>query len=161
MKKLLHCSVHVSAQLCLTLSDPMDYSLPGSSVHGISQQEYWRGLPFPPGISSRPRDQTRVSCVSGHCEVGSLPLHHLYLGTIDIVDGTLCHWGCFMHDRLLSSIPDLYTLDASSFIPHPHPHLQLHLSKLPPDITKCLVRGGGWKEKLPSAENHCLILKVC
>ena len=25
------------AQLCLTLSDPMDCSLPGSSVHGISQ----------------------------------------------------------------------------------------------------------------------------
>ena len=27
--------------------DPMDYSLPGSSVHGISRQEYWSGLPFP------------------------------------------------------------------------------------------------------------------
>ena len=25
------------AQSCLTLSDPMDYSLPGSSVHGIFQ----------------------------------------------------------------------------------------------------------------------------
>ena len=25
------------AQLCLTLSDPMDCSLPGSSIHGISQ----------------------------------------------------------------------------------------------------------------------------
>ena len=25
------------AQLCLTLSDPVDYSLPGSSVHGIFQ----------------------------------------------------------------------------------------------------------------------------
>ena len=25
----------------------MDYSPPGSSVHGISQQEYWSGLPFP------------------------------------------------------------------------------------------------------------------
>ena len=25
------------AQLCLTLSDPMDCSLPGSSVHGILQ----------------------------------------------------------------------------------------------------------------------------
>ena len=27
---------------------PMDCSPPGSSVHGISQQEYWSGLPFPP-----------------------------------------------------------------------------------------------------------------
>ena len=25
------------AQSCLTLSDPMDYSLPGSSIHGIFQ----------------------------------------------------------------------------------------------------------------------------
>ena len=40
-------SVH--AQLCLTFSYPMDYSLPGSSVHGgFSRQEYWSGLPFPP-----------------------------------------------------------------------------------------------------------------
>ena len=34
-------------QLCLTLSDPMDCSLPGSSVHGFSRQEYWSGVPFP------------------------------------------------------------------------------------------------------------------
>ena len=27
--------------------DPMDCSLPGSSVHGISQQAYCSGLPFP------------------------------------------------------------------------------------------------------------------
>ena len=26
----------------------MDCSLPGPSVHGISQQEYWSALPFPP-----------------------------------------------------------------------------------------------------------------
>ena len=35
------------AQLCPTLSDPMDCSLPGSSVHGISRQEYWSGVPLP------------------------------------------------------------------------------------------------------------------
>ena len=35
------------AQSCPTLCDPMDCSLPGSSVHGISRQEYWSGLPFP------------------------------------------------------------------------------------------------------------------
>ena len=39
------------AKLCLTLCDPMNCSVPGSSVHGISQQEYWGGLPFPsPGV---------------------------------------------------------------------------------------------------------------
>ena len=35
------------AQSCWTLSDPMDCSLPGSSVHGTFQQEYWGGLPLP------------------------------------------------------------------------------------------------------------------
>ena len=33
------------AQSCLTLYNSMDYSPPGSSVHGISRQEYWSGLP--------------------------------------------------------------------------------------------------------------------
>ena len=33
------------AQLCPILSDLMDCSLPGSSVHGICQQEYWSGVP--------------------------------------------------------------------------------------------------------------------
>ena len=37
----------VVAQSCQTLCDPMDCSLPGSSVHGILQQEYWSGLSFP------------------------------------------------------------------------------------------------------------------
>ena len=47
-------------QSCLTLCNPMDYSLPGSSVHGFLQQENWNGQPFPspgdlpnPGIEPR------------------------------------------------------------------------------------------------------------
>ena len=35
------------AQSCPTLRDPMDCSLPGSSIHGFSRQEYWSGLPLP------------------------------------------------------------------------------------------------------------------
>ena len=36
------------AQLCPTLRDPMDCSLPGSSIHGIFQaKEYWSGVPLP------------------------------------------------------------------------------------------------------------------
>ena len=35
-------------QLCPTLFDPMDHSLPGSSVQGILQAKYWSGLPSPP-----------------------------------------------------------------------------------------------------------------
>ena len=39
------------AQSCRTLCNLLDYSPPGSSVHGIFRQEYWSGLPFSP-----PRD---------------------------------------------------------------------------------------------------------
>ena len=35
------------AQLCLTLSDPMDYSPPGPPSMGFSRQEYWSGVPLP------------------------------------------------------------------------------------------------------------------
>src|SRR5574339_17062 len=35
------------AQSCPTLSDSMDCSPPGSSVHGFSRQEYWSGVPLP------------------------------------------------------------------------------------------------------------------
>ena len=38
------------AQSCPTLSDPMDCSPPGFSIHGIFQQEYWSGLPLPSPI---------------------------------------------------------------------------------------------------------------
>ena len=38
----------VHAQLCLTLCDPMDYSPPGSSIHGILQAGILSGLPCPP-----------------------------------------------------------------------------------------------------------------
>ena len=47
-------------QSCPTLCDPMDCSLPGSSVHGIFQIRIWEwvAIPFFRG-SSRPRDQTQ------------------------------------------------------------------------------------------------------
>ena len=35
-------------QSCLTLCEPVDCSLPGSSVHGILQARIWSRLPFPP-----------------------------------------------------------------------------------------------------------------
>ena len=34
-------------QWCPTLSDPMDCSPPGSSVHGFFRQEYWSGVSLP------------------------------------------------------------------------------------------------------------------
>ena len=45
----------LSCFTCPTLCEPMDCSPPGSSVHGIFQQEYWSGLPFPsPGALPDP-----------------------------------------------------------------------------------------------------------
>ena len=53
-----------SLQSCLTLCDPMDCSLAGSSVHGILQARIleWIAISSSRG-SSPPRDQTPVSCV--------------------------------------------------------------------------------------------------
>ena len=53
-------------QSCPTLCDPMDYSLPGSSVHGIFQARVlkWVAISFSRG-SSGPRDQTQVSHIVG------------------------------------------------------------------------------------------------
>ena len=56
------------SQSCLTLCDPMDCSLPGSSVHGILQARVleWVAISFSRG-SSQPRDWTRVSHIEGRC----------------------------------------------------------------------------------------------
>ena len=40
------------AQLCPTLSDPMDCSPPGSPSMGFSRQEYWSGVPLPSPMTS-------------------------------------------------------------------------------------------------------------
>ena len=53
-------------QLWLTLRDPMDYRLPGSSIHGILQARIleWVAMPFSRG-NSWLRDQIRVSWTAG------------------------------------------------------------------------------------------------
>ena len=61
-------------QSCLTLCDPMDHSLPGSSVQGIFfNKEYWSRLPLPPpGDLPDPRIKP-VSPVSPTLQADSLP----------------------------------------------------------------------------------------
>ena len=68
---LLYCR-HIFYQLtireaqlgCVWLCNPIDCSLSGSSVHGISQVKIleWVAIPFCRG-PSQPRDQTLVSCL--------------------------------------------------------------------------------------------------
>ena len=60
------CSFHEVAQSCPTLCNPVNCSLPGSSVHGIFQARIleWVAISFSRG-SSRPRDWTQVSHIAG------------------------------------------------------------------------------------------------
>ena len=64
------CSVTKS---CLTLPNP-DFSPPGSSVHGILQARVleWVAISFS-RRSSKPRDQTCVSCILGRLFTTELP----------------------------------------------------------------------------------------
>ena len=64
---LIHsCNLHMCsvAQLCLTLCNPLDYSLPGSSVHAIFQARIleWVAISIS-RRSSQLRDWTHLSCI--------------------------------------------------------------------------------------------------
>ena len=69
-----------SLQSCPTLCDPMDCSLPGSSVHGILQSRIleWVDMPISRG-SSQPRNWTHVSLLhwQGTMEGASRGKHSL------------------------------------------------------------------------------------
>ena len=60
------CVCALSLQSCLTLCNPVDCNLPGSSVHGILQARVleWTTMPFFRG-SSWPRNRTCISCIAG------------------------------------------------------------------------------------------------
>ena len=62
------CEASPVTQSCLTLCNPMDCSLPGSSVHGIFQAGVleWVAISFS-RRSSQPKDWTQVSCAVGRC----------------------------------------------------------------------------------------------
>ena len=54
------------AQSCQTLCDPMDCSLPGSSIHGVLEARTLEWVAFPFSRDSyQPRDQTQVSSIAG------------------------------------------------------------------------------------------------
>ena len=66
------------AQLCPTICNSMDYTLPGSSVHGILQARIleWVAIPFSQR-SSLPRNRTLVSCIANRfftCEQPGKPI---------------------------------------------------------------------------------------
>ena len=61
-----HYVLCLVAQSCLTLCDPVDCSLPDSSVHGILQARIveWVDMLSSRG-SSQPMDRTQVSHIAG------------------------------------------------------------------------------------------------
>ena len=92
----LFCILHAeSLELCPTLCDPMDWSLPGSSVLGILQARIleWVAIRFSKG-SSQPRDETWVSCLTGRffttCTTIEAPLHSTGCCLILILRFQLC-----------------------------------------------------------------------
>ena len=53
------------AQSCPNLCNPMNCSLPGSSVHGILQARVLERVAILSKGSSQPTDWTKVSCIAG------------------------------------------------------------------------------------------------
>ena len=88
---------------CLTLSDPVDYSSPGSSVHGILYQEYWSGLPFP---SSGDLPDPGIEAGSPTLPADSLPSEpsgkHIYIYIYIIYMGLFLNTPLFFINLFLS-----------------------------------------------------------
>ena len=65
VKSTVGC-VHAQSQSCPTLCNPIDCSLPGSSIHGILQARILDSVAMPSARgSSQPRNRTHVSCIEG------------------------------------------------------------------------------------------------
>ena len=87
-KAQVGCVKVLITQSCLTLCDPMDCSLPGSSVHGILQAEYCSGLLLPsPGDLPDPM-----------IELGSLALAGGFFTVIRDAPGCVALNQCFPTD---------------------------------------------------------------
>ena len=83
------CTCAKSLYSCLTLCDPMDYNLPGSSVHGILQARIleWVAISHSRG-SSWPRDQTHVSFIS--CIGRRVLYNQHHMGSPTVLGYTVC-----------------------------------------------------------------------
>ena len=96
-------------QWCPTLRDPMDHSLPGSSVHGILQGRILEWVTMPSsGESSWPRDWAHVSYVSSMNR--QVLYHYCYLGSpIAVIMGkqiSSFHLGRYKPRKGMSGIYD-------------------------------------------------------
>ena len=63
------------AQSCSIFSNPMDCSLPGSSINmGFSRQEYWSGVPLPSPCSTQDVFKSRMSRIEADFSIHGKPL---------------------------------------------------------------------------------------
>ena len=70
----IYCLYAKLLQSCPTLCNPMDYSLPGSSVHGILQARILERVAIASSRgSSQPRDGTQVSLIAGRFFMSESP----------------------------------------------------------------------------------------
>ena len=85
------CVKLLVTQFCPTLCDPMNYSPPGSSVHGILQARIleWVAFPFS-RRSSQPRDWTQVTCIAGRLFTVWAPNTYVLKPLINISDSHCC-----------------------------------------------------------------------
>ena len=115
------CSV---AKLCPTLCNPMDYSLPDSSVHGIFQARIleWVVISFS-RRSSQPRDQNRVFWVFW---IGKRILYHWanWEAIIMVVSTKFLHYKV----TLFTFLRDTYSIGKCfENCNYPGPHQTSHL----------------------------------
>ena len=106
-------------QSCPTLCDPMDCSLPGSSVHGFSRPEYWSGQPFAsPGDLPNPGMEPRL-------QVDSLPVQpqgkpkYTGVGSLSLLQGTFptqeSNWGLLHCRWILYQLSYVYLVEIHNF----------------------------------------------
>ena len=96
-------------QSCPTLCDPMDYSPPGFSVHGIFQvwilHEYWSGLPLPsPGDLPDPGIEPRSHALQADAlpsEIPGKPIHTIFFMHLTVDE----HVGCFLYHGYCKNAP--------------------------------------------------------
>ena len=137
-------------QLCLTLCDPMDYT-----VHGILQPRIleWVAFPFSRG-SSQHRDQTQVSCIAGdsllaepqgkpkNTGMGSLSLLQRIFPTQESNWGLLhCRW--ILYQLSYHGSPILREINPENSLERLMPKLQYfgHLMQRANSLEKTLMLG--------------------
>ena len=102
------------AQSCLTLSDPMDCSLPGSSIHGNSQARVleWGAIAF--SVSSQSRNQNCVPYIArqflNHWTTREVPNSNFFKKKFDLPSSNMFwlwglkrQWVCLLVSNLSSS----------------------------------------------------------